>query len=283
MACPKHNDMQPKCGKCGGGHRVENYGIRCSFCNGMGHSDHCWKKKDTKPSNSIANYLEVLVNDEKATLNELNKICGANHHLTSRNRIPKKRLPVQGQGAKGVTKKVEGANSKNRTKETIPDSGVRSKILLHFMKGRISLTPMETIMRIPGELEYLKGLVKLARRRKDEEASKNQVATINSTPIVRRIFVNKNHRGKTMHLPMEINNGMIEGLVDTSASMLIMVASILRKLGIMHLVLGHETYKTTSGTITIALGRLDDIHVRVGNVVCNMVFLVVDIDTYDLL
>jgi len=51
----------------------------------------------------------------------------------------------------------------------------------------------------------------------------------------------------------------------------------------MHLVSGHETYKTTSRIITVALGRLDDIHVRVGNVVCNMVFLVVDIDTYDLL
>jgi hypothetical protein len=51
----------------------------------------------------------------------------------------------------------------------------------------------------------------------------------------------------------------------------------------MHLVSGHETYKTTSGTITTALGRLDDIHVHVGNIVCNMVFLVVDIDTYDLL
>jgi hypothetical protein len=58
--------------------------------------------------------------------------------------------------------------------------------------------------------------------------------------------------------------------------MSIMVASIVRELGIMHLVLGHETYKTVSGTTTIALERLDDIHVHVGNVVCNMVFLVVD-------
>ncbi len=48
------------------------------------------------------------------------------------------------------------------------------------------------------------------------------------------------------------------------------------------MVLEHETYKTTSGTITTALGRLDDIPVCVGNVVCNMVFLVVDINTYDL-
>ncbi len=29
----------------------------------------------------------------------------------------------------------------------------------------------------------------------------------------------KNYKGKTMHLHVEINNGMIEGLVDTSASM----------------------------------------------------------------
>ncbi len=51
----------------------------------------------------------------------------------------------------------------------------------------------------------------------------------------------------------------------------------------MHLVSGHETYKTTSRNVTIALGRLDDIHVCVNNVVCNMVFLVVDTNTYDLL
>ncbi|CAM6020533.1 unnamed protein product [Sphagnum balticum] len=142
---------------------------------------------------------------------------------------------------------------------------------------------METIMRIHGELEYLEGLVKLARRRKDEETGRNQVATINNTPVVRRIHVNKNYRGKTMHVLVEINNGMIEGLMDTGASMSIMVASIVQELGIMHLVSGHETYKTTSRTVTTTLGRLGDIHVRVGNVVCSMVFLVVDTDTYDLL
>jgi hypothetical protein len=45
----------------------------------------------------------------------------------------------------------------------------------------------------------------------------------------------------------------------------------------MHLVSRHETYKIASRTITIALGR------QVGNVVCNMMFLVVDTNTYDLL
>ncbi len=44
------------------------------------------------------------------------------------------------------------------------DVVVRSKILTHFIKGKISLTPLETILIIPGELEYLEGLVKLTRR-----------------------------------------------------------------------------------------------------------------------
>ncbi len=93
MACPKHNDMWPKCDKCGGGHNVENYGIRCSLCNGLWHlKDRYWKKKDIKHFNSITNYLEVLVNDEKATFIELNMICGANQHLSSKNMIPKRRF-----------------------------------------------------------------------------------------------------------------------------------------------------------------------------------------------
>ncbi len=73
-------------------------------------------------------------------------------------------------------------------------------------------------MRISRKFKYVKRLVKLGRRRKDEEASKNQVVTNNNTLVIKRIFVNKNYKGKTMHLPMEMNNGMIEGLVDTGAS-----------------------------------------------------------------
>jgi hypothetical protein len=63
--------------------------------------------------------------------------------------------------------------------------------------------------------------------------------------------------------------------------MSIMATSIVQKLGIMHLVSSHETYKMASRIVTIALGKLDDIHVCVSNVVCNMVFLVVDTITYD--
>jgi len=81
-------------------------------------------------------------------------------------------------------------------------------------------------MRIPRELEYLEGLVKLAKRRKDLKIGRNQVTTINNTHVVKRIYVNKNYRGKTMHLPVEINNGMIKGLVDIGASMSVMVTNI---------------------------------------------------------
>ncbi len=104
------------------------------------------------------------------------------------------------------------------------------------MEGRISLTPMETIMRIPGELEYLEGLVKLAIKKKDEETRRNQITTVNNTPVVRRISMNKIYRSKTMHLPVEINNKMIEGFVDIGASTSVMAINIVQELRIMHLV-----------------------------------------------
>jgi hypothetical protein len=47
------------------------------------------------------------------------------------------------------------------------DTTVISKILSHFVKGKISLSPMETFLMIPSELEHLESLVKLARRKKD--------------------------------------------------------------------------------------------------------------------
>jgi hypothetical protein len=50
------------------------------------------------------------------------------------------------------------------------------------------------------------------------------------------------------HLVVEINQA-IESLVDINgASMSIMAMSVVCELDIMHLVIGHETYKTTFGT-----------------------------------
>ncbi len=115
---------------------------------------------------------------------------------------------------------------------------------------------METILIFPREHDYLEGLVKLAKRRKDAKGQKNQVIAVYSTPAIKRVSVNKTHRNKTLHLAIEINQAMIEGLVDIGASMSVMAASVVRELGIMHLVVGHETYIMAFGIVimTHALG-----------------------------
>jgi predicted aspartyl protease len=165
----------------------------------------------------------------------------------------------------------------------IREATVKSKILSHFIKGKISLSPMETILMIPGKLEHLESLVKLARRRKDSEANENQVSMVSAVPTLRKICINKTHQSKTLHLLVEINNYIVEGLVDTGASMSIMAVVVVRELGMMHLVTGSETYKTASGVITQALGRIDEVPVKVGGVQCSMTFMVVDTDSYDVL
>jgi hypothetical protein len=40
------------------------------------------------------------------------------------------------------------------------------------------------------------------------------------------VSVNEIHRNKTLHLVVEINQAMIEGLVNTGASMSVMAASV---------------------------------------------------------
>jgi len=163
------------------------------------------------------------------------------------------------------------------------DTLVKSKILAHFIKGKVSLSPMETILMIPGELEHLESLVKLARRRRDSEATENQVSMVSAIPALKKICINKTHRSKTLHLLVEINNYVVEGLVDIRASMSVVAVVIVRELGMMHLVTGSETYKTASRVVTQALGRIDEVPVKVGGVQCAMTFMVMDMDSYDVL
>jgi predicted aspartyl protease len=163
------------------------------------------------------------------------------------------------------------------------EESVRSKILSHFIKGKISLTPMETVMMIPGELEHLESLVKVARKKKDAEAANNQVTMVSVVPTIRRLSINNIHRSKTLHLSVEVNSYLVEGLVDTGASMSVMAATVVRELGLMHLVSGSETYKTASAALTQAVGRIDEVPIKVGGVQCNMTFMVVDTDSYDVL
>jgi hypothetical protein len=49
----------------------------------MGHTkDICWKRgKDGKVSSDANNYLKVLVDDEEATLEQLNHLCGTKHDI----------------------------------------------------------------------------------------------------------------------------------------------------------------------------------------------------------
>ncbi len=92
-----------------------------------------------------ANFLEMLLNDEEATLHQLNKLCGS-ENLFSYTRVPRRRMPVEVAPAGTVPPPeavVEGANVNQ-------EESVKSKILSHFIKGKISLTPMETVMMIPG-------------------------------------------------------------------------------------------------------------------------------------
>jgi hypothetical protein len=104
-----------------------------------------------------------------------------------------------------------------------------------------------------------------------------------AVPTLRKICINKTHWSKTLHLLVEINNNVVEGLVDIRASMSIMAGAVVKELGIMHLVTGSETYKTTSRVVTQALSRIDEIPVKVGGVQCTMTFMVVDINIYDVL
>jgi predicted aspartyl protease len=76
---------------------------------------------------------------------------------------------------------------------------------------------------------------------------------------------------------------MIEGLVDTGAFMSVMATNVVRELGIMHLVVSHETYKIMSSIVTQALKRITELLIKMGGIICQMIFLVVDTNNYDLL
>jgi hypothetical protein len=94
ITCPKLANTRPKCAKCGGGHKTNNCGLKCSFYFGLRHmEERCWKKS-TKGLPATTNFLEVLVDDGEATLAELNRVCGEDQHIFSGVRIPKRRLSI---------------------------------------------------------------------------------------------------------------------------------------------------------------------------------------------
>jgi hypothetical protein len=92
------------------------------------------------------------------------------------------------------------------------------------------------------------------------------ITIIDEIPTIKKVCVNKNHMSKTLHLTMEVQNGLIEGLVDIDTSMFVMVVRIVRELEIMHLVSDNENYKMASNIVTKALGRITNLLVKVGNI-----------------
>jgi hypothetical protein len=105
---------------------------------------------------------------------------------------------------------------------------------------------------------------------------------VEGPPTVYRINIHKNSHNKTLHLLVELNNNLLEGLVDIGASMSIMSTTMVRGLGIMHFVFKSEAYKTTSRVLNQTLGKITDFLVKFGDVQCLMMFMIVDINNYDL-
>jgi len=236
------------------------------------------KTQDGKAHFGATNFLKVLLNDEEANMQQLNKLCG-NDNILSYTKVPRRNMHVEvaSNGAISSPEAIGEGTIVNRK------ASVRSKILPHFIKGQISVSPMEIILMIPKELEHFKSLIRLARRKRDAHATNNQVSMVSKALTQQQIYINKTHRSKTLHLLVEINNYVVEGLVDTRASMFVMAITLVRELGIMHLVVGFETYKTASRVVTQALGIIDCVHVKIGRIQCIMTFMVVDKDTYDVL
>jgi hypothetical protein len=55
---------------------------------------------------------------------------------------------------------------------------------------------------------------------------------------------------KTLHLMVIINNYIVERLINIGVSMSMLVATVIKELGIMHLVTEFESYKTASSVVT---------------------------------
>jgi hypothetical protein len=53
------------------------------------------------------------------------------------------------------------------------ETSVKFTILSHFIKGKTSFSPMETILMIPRECEDHESLVKLAKRKRDSKTMDN--------------------------------------------------------------------------------------------------------------
>jgi hypothetical protein len=71
-------------------------------------------------------YLEVMVDDEAATLKQLNKLCGIKHDIFFGTQLPRKRLPIEMQVL--TTNVVDDQAIESMPMETLKEGSSRSKI-----------------------------------------------------------------------------------------------------------------------------------------------------------
>jgi hypothetical protein len=62
-----------------------------------------------------------------------------------------------------------------------------------------------------------------------------------------------------------------------------MAIRVVRELGIMHLIIESESYKTISRVVTKALGKINEIAIKVRDIHYPMICMIVDTNYYDLL
>ncbi len=64
-------------------------------------------------------------------------------------------------------------------------------------------------------MKYIESLMKLAQKKQDGGLKLVYVFKAKGTLIMQKNCINKNHCSKILHLLVEVNNHLVEGLTDT--------------------------------------------------------------------
>jgi hypothetical protein len=67
---------------------------------------------------------------------------------------------------------------------TMKEGFSKSKIFTYFFKGKISLSPLETILSIPRKSKYLERFMKLTWKKRDESFKTFNMMKLEDTPTI---------------------------------------------------------------------------------------------------
>ena len=300
LECPDKDKACEKCGRMG--HRTIACGVKCSKCGWSGHFDHeCQNQVPGSSSNlSDARLVErIEVVDEAEYLDDLEREMGMQDLFVGQ-RLPRNRAPTVDHVRGPVIRRLKpGEAVKNVTEKSL--------MLSHFRKRRVTMSPLECAMRVPGELKFLENLVTSIKKRLQEENTRQvvtspaevaaaTVAMVNGTdeenqsrtdpdttsrPI--RYVKGTDRRLKSLLLTVGISGTYVNGQMDTGASMSIMSEDTARELGLLKEVIGEESYRTASGAVEKALGRLEQVPVMVADVRILQDFMMIRTTSYKML